>query len=72
MKRERNLVLDAVALSALLDERKPDHLHARGALSMLAGESADEPAGVADALFVVPAITLYEVRRGLLKVCAAR
>ena len=72
MKRERELVLDAVALSALLDERKPDHLHARRALSMLAGEGADGPADMADALFVIPAITLYEVRRGLLKIRAAR
>ena len=72
MKRERELVLDAVALSALLDDRKPDHAHALRMLSMLVGGGADEPADAADALFVVPAITLYEVRRGLLKVRAVR
>lgn len=32
--RERDLVLDAVALSALLDERKPDHVYARRVLGV--------------------------------------
>ena len=70
--RDRDLVLDAVALSALLDERKPDHAHARKVLLAWVTESATDLELRDLPPFVIPAITLYEVRRGLLKAGAAR
>jgi len=70
--RERDLVLDAVALSALLDERKPDHVYARRVLSDGVARRAKDVQQLDSALFLVPSITLYEVRRGLLKVGARR
>lgn len=69
---DRDLVLDAVALSALLDERKPDHADARRVLAAWAAESAPDAGDAAVPPFVVPTIVLYEVRRGLLKVGARR
>lgn len=69
---DRELVLDAVALSALLDERKPDHAHARRVLAAWAAASAEDENSAAASPFVVPAIVLYEVRRGLLKADAKR
>jgi len=60
-------MLDAEALSALLDERKEGHVDARAVLGILAANAPD-----GTSLFMVPSIALYEVRRGLLKVAAKR
>jgi predicted nucleic acid-binding protein len=67
VKLDRELMLDAEALSALLDERKEGHSDAQAVLAALASEAPD-----GTALFIVPSIALYEVRRGLLKVAAKR
>lgn len=62
----RDLVLDSRALSALLDPKKPDHeaakhvLVTRLAARALSETDQDRP------LFYVPALVVYEVRRGLL------
>lgn len=70
--RDRELILDAVALSALLDPRKPDHLYAQKVLMAWAFESAEEPDRPVVSPFVVPTVALYEVRRGLLKTHSKR
>lgn len=64
-------MLDAVALSSLLDERKPDHPIAKAAFGALVASDADADAAD-ESLFVVPTISLYEVRRGLLKTRSTR
>lgn len=71
MSRERALVLDAVALSALLDARRPDHPVARAVLAALVAKQAAS-ADPDEEVFVVPVVALYEVRRGLVKVRADR
>lgn len=63
----RAVVLDTRAISALLDARKPDHGDAQRALGVLLAARAADTAEPSQALFIVPALVVYEVRRGLLK-----
>lgn len=61
------VVLDTRAISALLDARKPDHAEAQRALGALLAARAADRSEPSQALFIVPALVVYEVRRGLLK-----
>ncbi len=63
----RDIVLDTRALSALLDERKPDHLDAQRALESRLRARADGRLEANRPVFIVPSLAVYEVRRGLLK-----
>ena len=65
--RPREIVLDTRALSALLDERKPDHTEAQRALELRLRARATREGAADQPLFIVPSLVLYEVRRGLLK-----
>ncbi len=63
----KDIVLDTRALSALLDERKPDHADAQRALEARLRARADGRLEANRPVFIVPALAVYEVRRGLLK-----
>jgi predicted nucleic acid-binding protein len=63
----RPLVLDTRALSALLDPKKPDHPSAAHVLATLLAARARGEIEPDQPLFSVPALVVYEARRGLLK-----
>jgi predicted nucleic acid-binding protein len=60
------LVLDTSALSALIDEKKPDHGDARRVMQARLLQRAEDEDAEDAPLFLVPALVLYEIRRGLL------
>ena len=63
----RDLVLDSRALSALLDPKKPDHEAAKHVLATRLAARALSDTDQDRPLFYVPALVVYEVRRGVLK-----
>jgi predicted nucleic acid-binding protein len=64
----RPVVLDTNAVAALFDAKKPEHQDAKDAYERLLAARAADPSKQAECLVVVPALVVYEVRRGLLKV----
>jgi len=60
------LVLDTSALSALIDDKKPDHEDARLVMQARLLKRAESEDAADEPLFLVPSRVLYEIRRGLL------